>query len=172
MSTPGPKPNRVTARLEDRQPPGTVQDDHPDPPESLPEQAHDAWHDLASLLAPSGAMVRSDYLILRELAQALTLARKYASALMDGIAEGTTEHIDRNGKVHEVPFLGSRRAKRLRAGWNQTLRHVSSLADDYGLTPSARARMGLDIAAGRSLMDALRDARPSEDSQAEGGDGE
>ncbi len=154
----GPRESAAVARLADRRPPGSVTEP-PAPPDTLPEQAHGAWHDLAAALAEAGALVESDHLLLGQLAVMLTMAREYGAKLLEGLAAGETTELDRNGGEHVVPFAGSRREKRLRSSYMQAVTRLESLADAYGLNPTSRVRLGLDRVMGSSLLEALQRSR-------------
>lgn len=158
MATPGRKPDPASERIDPskrRTPPGTVMEVKP--PADLAPEAEDVWHSLVPLLADTGTLVPSDTVLLLELVETIALARIYRAKLWEGVRKGTVTEHDRNGDPHEVPFIGSKVEKRIRASWSDYSSQAERLASEYGLTPTARVRLGIaEAAQGVSFSEAMR----------------
>lgn len=159
MATRGGKPvlGRVAAEggdVPDRHPPGEVMDvERPD--ELLSEGALELWDTLVPTMARSGVLVVSDLPMLVEMVEAVAIAKQYREALQQGIRTGKAIEHSRDGTPYEVDFLGSPVEKRLRSGYVAAMGVAEKLATEYGVTPTARARLGVTQSQAKSLVDAL-----------------
>lgn len=112
--------------------PGAVQ-----PPEILTPEGQAVWDTLLPDLISMGAFRESDVLLLTELCETLAEAQAFRRQLRD------------------EPDKSSPEAKRLRAGYLQSMKLVMSIAGEFGISPVARLRLGLMRIQGSSLLEAL-----------------
>ena len=118
------------------------------PPAVLNEHERAVWAQLVPEVAALGWIDRVDRGMLVMLVQTVAMAEMARSAIeSDGfmltVYDREGEPIDR--KVHPA-------ARTQMQATAQALR----IAEQFGLTPSARARLGLTVAKGRSLAESLR----------------
>ncbi len=102
------------------------------------------YTDLAELLTDAGYLVTGDLELLERLAFAIALVRRVEDELRD--AELTVEGA-KGGEVAN-PLLRIQR---------DAAKQVHSLCVEFGLSPSARARLGVTVATGATLARKLRD---------------
>lgn len=159
MSTPGGKPalRRVAAEgndVPDRNPPGEVIDiGRPD--ELLSEGGRDVWDAIVPTMAASGALMTTDLPMLVEMVEALAIAKAYREALQEGMERGIAEERSRDGTPFTQDFMGSPTEKRLRSGYIAAIGAAEKLAVEFGVTPTARARLGIAATQAKSLIEAL-----------------
>ena len=126
------------------------------PPDDLTDDARVVWESTVPSLAKMGALTAGDLPMLVEFVSALALARACRKEYERGLARGTAVHVARgSGKTTEIPFLGSPNAKRIRSDWQTFVGVADTLAAQYGLTPTARVKLGLTVVQARSLSEAL-----------------
>ncbi len=127
-------------------------------PTELTDDAAELWDATVPSLVKMGAYTPGDVPLLIEFCSALALARAARQEYEAGVAHGTALHVDRNGGEHDVPFIGSSEAQRMRTAWKSFIDMADKLGAQFGLTPTARARLGLTVIRATSLRDALEDA--------------
>lgn len=155
------QPSQIAARTDDRAAANRASPGHvlkiDSPPEDMEDEHElELWRSIVPVLNEMGALVRTDLELLRHLIESLALARRYRAEERRLLNEGTVTEYDRNGDPHEVPFIGSKVEKRIRASWSDYSSQAEKLASEYGLTPTARMRLGIAEAAQNvSFSDAL-----------------
>ncbi len=138
----------------DRTPPGEVIE--LERPEGvLSDKGEDVWDAIVPTMAASGALMSTDLPLLVEMVESIAIAKHYREALQAGIERGTAVEHSRDGTPYEVDFLGSPTEKRLRSGYVAAIGAAEKLAVEYGVTPTARARLGIAATQAKSLMDVL-----------------
>jgi phage terminase small subunit len=141
-------------------PPGTVVAIRQ--PHGLSPGAAAAWKALVPSLAGSGALVPGDHVLLIEMVETLALAQQYRQAIREGNERGTSVEYTRSGTPYTVPYLGSAEDKRLRTAYVQVMGVVERLASEYGMTPTARARIGVSRRGAETLLDVVQAAMEAE----------
>lgn len=114
--------------------------------------AADLWYDIAALLIDAQIMTSGDTLVLEGLVESILIAR---GAFADLRAEG--------GVVPTLNPTSGRAGDKLSSSfklWRDSRAAVLKIASDYGLTPTARARLGLALGQGRKLAQELDDGLP------------
>jgi P27 family predicted phage terminase small subunit len=112
-------------------------------PDNLPATAQAAWNDLAPILVRANLLDETNLVTFRGLCLYLARAEQAREAIAAG--EPLTVTDDRGTMTENPVYAIERRA------WQMVLK----LAVEFGLTPSARARLGLTIAAGMTLAQEL-----------------
>ena len=154
MAGPPPKPTaqlRLTGtwRGKKRQGEPKVDIAVPDAPDWLSDEAKEAWEELASVLAPMMVVSPSDAISLAQLAEYLAQWKKATAALKRYGEVMPTR--DENGKI-----VGFRRSPwvAMQMEYGLMLRRLMA---EFGMTPSARARLGSN---GEDPKEALFSRKP------------
>lgn len=107
------------------------------------EEAAELWYELAALLVDANLLTRGDLVMLTMLAENILEARRAWEELRTG------------GRVVETLNPASGRASLKASPWHKIWRDsnatVIKLAEQFALTPVARARLGLAIGKGRQI---------------------
>ncbi|GAA2141508.1 hypothetical protein GCM10009760_25750 [Kitasatospora kazusensis] len=106
-------------------------------PEELSAGAARMWLGLLPDLIASGTFRESDGFLLVELCEMWSEAQEFRRAL------------------RAEPDKGGAEAKRLRAGYLQSMKLVMSIASEFGISPVARLRLGLMQVQGATLLGVL-----------------
>lgn len=109
------------------------------PPAQLSLKARDKWNAIMSDMASMRVYKSSDIIMLTELCECLAMLERFRMRL---VALPDSD-------------LGSPEGKVLRTGYAEYFRIANSLADNYGLGPVARMRLGLLKIHGTTLLEKL-----------------
>ncbi len=122
----------------------------PPAPVGMPAEIALVWDELAPLLARSGMLAESDLYLLDGLCTFLARAR----AAREAMENQPLTVIGAKGGEIANPLLRIERD-----AWAQAHR----LAVEFGMSPSARARLGISLLTGRSLQHELQQRLAAED---------
>lgn len=104
----------------------------PDPPEHMRPGAREVWADVVPMLADAGVLDKVDGLALEVLCEAVELRRLAADILQRGNGTGLVI-VQPSGRVAPDPHF---------TVWKDASTVVRQFAEQFGLSPSARARLG------------------------------
>jgi P27 family predicted phage terminase small subunit len=130
------------------EPEPTAYDDLPDPPDWLGDVGRLEWHRVGPYLITSGLLTEADLITFATYCQNLDL-------LVQAV---------RDIEVNGMMITGARGEVRnpALATFSAATNALRSLAQEFGMTPSSRARMRLPGDDGESLDDLLRDDEPED----------
>lgn len=112
----------------------------------------DLWYEIAALLIDGNILAGGDILVLESLVEAILIAREAYEELRGEGTVVTTQNAS-SGR-------SSQKTNPSFKVWRDARIFVLRLAEQYALTPSARARLGLAIGQGRKLAAEIGDGLP------------
>lgn len=112
----------------------------PKPPATLTPAAVEIWNELIPQLEEAGTLDRADGIALEVLVTAVAIMRQAAEMLPKGNGTGLVIQ-QPSGRVAADPHF---------VVWQQAAGVARQFAEQFGLTPSARARLGMAGVTGRA----------------------